>query len=271
MKIRLQGIDAPELHFRPTAPKGLDNSQKEKFKSLNREFRQPAAARSVFNLVEFLKTLSQGNENEKHVNVFAFSYVDSPNDLFDRYGRAVADIVLTENANNTASININQWLVENGWAFPDFYNSMSFNEIKVLQERGISARQNGNGIWKEYSQKLQPFDFQLFFEKDATINPDSDSGQINPPKIFRRQAPFEILIKAEIEQFPNFKSYLQTLEDNCYATSDFLENKSNAELFPLSDAIDEQDHLIFSPGDLVFVEADSILKDENGNPIKEWF
>ena len=40
MKIRLQGIDAPELHFRPSIPRGLDNEQREKFKNLNREFRQ---------------------------------------------------------------------------------------------------------------------------------------------------------------------------------------------------------------------------------------
>ena len=55
--------------------------------------------------------------------------------------------------------------------------------------------------------------FDLFFDKDVTIDSNLDSGLINPPKIFRRQAPYEILIKAEIEQFSNFKSYLQTLTE----------------------------------------------------------
>ncbi len=270
MTIRLQGIDAPELHFRPTAPTGLNDIQKEKFKSLNKEFRQFGGGKATFKLVEFLKTLSQGDEDALFVNAFAFSYVDSPNDLFDRYGRAVADIVVTAN-DDTTGININQWLVENGWTFPDFYNSMSFNEIKILEEKGKSAKQNEKGIWKEYSQKLQPFKFDLFFDKDVTIDPDLDSGLLNPPKIFRRQAPYEILIKAEIKQFSNFKSYLQTLTDNCYVTHEFLEKGNNAELFALSDSIDEQDNLAFLPGDLVFVEADATLKDENGNPITEWF
>ena len=46
-----------------------------------------------------------------YVDAFAFSYIDSPNDLFDRYGRAVADIVTTDNDD---LYNINQWLVESG-------------------------------------------------------------------------------------------------------------------------------------------------------------
>ena len=204
-----------------------------------------------------------------YVNAFAFSYIDSPNDLFDRYGRAVADIVVTDN--DDSGININQWLVESGWTFPDFYNSMSFSEIKILKEKGKSARQDRKGIWNEYSQKLQPFNFNLYFDNDIIIDPDLDSGLINPPKIFRRQAPYEILINAEIEQYPNFKSYLQTLADNCYVTHEFLEKGNNAELYALSDSIDEQDNLVFLPGDLVFVEADATLRDENGNPITEWF
>ena len=82
MTIRLQGIDAPELHFRPTAPKGLDDVQKEKFKSLNKEFRQFGGGKATYNLVEFLKTLSHGDGNEMYVNAFAFSYIDSPKDSF---------------------------------------------------------------------------------------------------------------------------------------------------------------------------------------------
>jgi endonuclease YncB( thermonuclease family) len=269
MTIRLQGIDAPELHFRPTSPIGLDAIQREKFKSRNKEFRQLGSGKATFNLVEFLKTISHTDGNEVYVNAFAFSYVDSPNDLFDKYGRAVADLVVTDNEN--VDINVNQWLVENGWSFPDFYNSMSFNEIKILEEKGKLARQNGKGIWKEYSQKLQPFNFDLVFNKMETIDPMQDFGLLNSPKIFRRQAPYAILKTEEIIQLPNLKSYLQTFTDNCYATNEFLEKGKQAELYALSDSIDEQDNLVFLPGDLVFVEADATLRNENGNAIIEWF
>ena len=54
-------------------------------------------------------------------------------------------------------------------------------------------------------------------------------------------------------------------------THEFLEKGNKAELYALSDSIDEQDNIVFLPGDLVFVEADATLKDENGNPITEWF
>lgn len=270
MKIRLQGIDAPELHFRPTAPKWLDDIQRTKFNSLNEEYRQHGGGKSTYNLVEFLKTHSHGDDGELYVNAFAFSNIDSPNDLFDKYGRAVADIVVTVN-DDDSGINMNQWLVENGWAFPDFYNSMSVNEIMILEEKGNLARQNGSGIWNEYSQTLQSFNFSLVFDKNDTIDPNLDSGLINSPKIFRRQAPFEILVKTEIEQYPNFKSYLETLTDYCYVTHEFLEKGDEAELYALSDSVDDQDKIVFLPGDLVFVEADATLKDENGNPITEWF
>ena len=141
----------------------------------------------------------------------------------------------------------------------------------ILEEKGKSARQNRSGIWDKYSQTIQPFNFDLIFDKDVIIDPNFDSGLINPPKIFRRQSPYEILVRLEIEQFSNFKSYLETLTDNCYITREFLEKGDDAELYPLSDSIDDQDNIVFFPGDLVFVEANATLKDENGDPITEWF
>jgi len=63
-----------------------------------------------------------------------FSIIIFLSNLFDKYGRAICDIVIAED-----DTNINQWLVEKGWAFPYFYNSMSESEIKVLKERGAQA------------------------------------------------------------------------------------------------------------------------------------
>ena len=97
------------------------------------------AGQSTYELANFLKTLSAGEGDETHVNAYAFSHVDSPNDLFDRYGRAVADIVVT--SGDSSGVNINQWLVESGWTFPDFYNSMSNKEIKTLEEKGKLAEE----------------------------------------------------------------------------------------------------------------------------------
>ena len=48
---------------------------------------------------------------EKVVHVNATSSINAPSDLFDRYGRVIADIHIQE-AKNT----LNHWLVEEGWA-----------------------------------------------------------------------------------------------------------------------------------------------------------
>jgi endonuclease YncB( thermonuclease family) len=78
--------------------------------------------------------------------------IDIPSNLFDRFGRAVADVVVfshnktydisDDNKNaqeNTDDINLNQWLVEEGWVFPDYYDSMSNEEILSLQEKSKIA------------------------------------------------------------------------------------------------------------------------------------
>src|ERR1051326_282175 len=52
MTIRLQGIDAPELHYRAQEPRGL--TEEEKSRWLTKEFRQHWGARCTSELVNFL-------------------------------------------------------------------------------------------------------------------------------------------------------------------------------------------------------------------------
>jgi endonuclease YncB( thermonuclease family) len=52
MTIRLQGIDAPELHYRAQEPRGL--TEEEKSRWLTKEFRQYWGARCTSELVNFL-------------------------------------------------------------------------------------------------------------------------------------------------------------------------------------------------------------------------
>jgi tetratricopeptide (TPR) repeat protein len=66
-------------------------------------------------LADFLTTYQYEENGKKYVKAYAFSMVDTPNNLFDKFGRAVCDIVISD-----PGININQWLIEKGWAFPDF-------------------------------------------------------------------------------------------------------------------------------------------------------
>ncbi|HEX2067582.1 MAG TPA: hypothetical protein VHF08_02665 [Nitrososphaeraceae archaeon] len=155
IRIRLQGIDSPELHYKASqGDQFLYDNQLSKFKCLNDvfEFRQHFEARAAKELVELLKGYAKEENKRKFLYAYAFSLIDTPSNLFDRFGRAVADVVVfshnkthdisDDNKNaqeNTDDINLNQWLVEEGCVFPDYYDSMSNEEILSLQEKSKIA------------------------------------------------------------------------------------------------------------------------------------
>src|SRR5262249_37880764 len=113
--VRLQGIDAPELHFKPQLRLNLPGGPAvpQKFVSLRQHFGESATVA----LANFLKTFGPGPLPCRVV-----TRVDHPNDVFDKYGRFVGDIQIKK---GKQEININHWLVEQGWAFPAFYDSMT--------------------------------------------------------------------------------------------------------------------------------------------------
>jgi endonuclease YncB( thermonuclease family) len=272
IKIRLQGIDAPELHYRADS-KGhsMIENQKSKLKLINKEYRQPWGAKAASQLAEFLYEFHRNEDEKKYVDAYAFSRVNTPNDLFDAYGRAVADIVLSE-----SKINMNQWLVERGWAFPDFYNSMSKDEVSILKDRGESAKSSSKGIWKDFSHDLVPFDFDLYFPtKDNEIVVDNDAGNINLPKLFRRQTTYEVLKKATVFDYSSLKKYLATRKDRCYLLEEYFETgDENEKLSPtrnLGEFVGEDGTIFFSPGDLIFIEGEAVVKGNDGRIINKWY
>jgi hypothetical protein len=119
------------------------------------------------------------------VRTYDFSKVNSPNNLFDIFGRFIVDIVIL---GKTAEQNINQWLVEEGWAIPLFYDSMSNKEIITLRDLSRKAKDKSKGSWEKYSDMLLPFNFDLLFPGRGyeIIDIFSDAGEFNMPKIFRR-------------------------------------------------------------------------------------
>src|SRR5262249_28461065 len=126
--IRLQGIDAPELHYEPTAPvlHGVKPTpeQKAAFKAHNGNFRQFFGETAATHLHDFL-----GKAGASPVTCVVRTQVDEPNDVFDTYGRLVGDIFVTIGGKEQ---NANKWLCDNGWAFPTFYASMTDQEITDL-------------------------------------------------------------------------------------------------------------------------------------------
>src|SRR5262249_38625330 len=76
--VRLQGVDAPELHYRPLVRAA-------------RVWRQPGAESAVLALVAFLTELARGGSEGACV---VTTEGDKPNDVFDIYARFIGDLVI---------------------------------------------------------------------------------------------------------------------------------------------------------------------------------
>jgi endonuclease YncB( thermonuclease family) len=107
--IRLQGIDAPELHYRPAAElksKEQSKQQHELYLKWNLEYRQPFAETATVALATFLATAGADP-----LPCVVRSFVDKPNEVFDTYGRFVGEIFVRIGGRE---ISVNHWLVEQG-------------------------------------------------------------------------------------------------------------------------------------------------------------
>lgn len=266
IKTRLQGIDAPELHYK--ANKGntfLYDNQISSFNSIKGafDFRQPYGAKAATKLVGFLKNYS---DNEKFINAYAISSIDNPSELFDKYGRAICDIYVY-NDDEASAINVNQWLVKEGWAFPDFYDSMSNEEITVLRDLGNKASNGRSGIRPYLSDKVVDLDYNLLFDKEnAKQAVDNENGKLNLPKFFRKQVDWKILGNSGIK-VKNLKKFISSRKDQCYKV-EFLEKRNDATKYYLSDFIEENGTITVGPGQLVNIESESLI--ETPNFISNW-
>jgi endonuclease YncB( thermonuclease family) len=273
--VRLQGIDAPELHYQAQR-RGLKLTDMQKKKWMNNRFRQYWSAKAIHKLEQFVKKYVKAGIIK---NAYVFSRVDNPNDVFDVYGRFVGDIVISKDndgntSNNSNEKNINQWLVEEGWAVPTFYNSMTDEEIRILDLKGNQAMKNSKGIWKDLSSNLVSFNPKLNTpRKGSRIDHKKDKGKLNVPKIFRRQVDYEVRKKANVSSnTQSFISYLRNQKrDKCYVTTDFLGSPIDIKVRHISEFLDQNNNIKFQPGQLVFKEdASATLKNSRGKKITKW-
>jgi endonuclease YncB( thermonuclease family) len=253
--IRLQGIDAPELHFiAQSLIKG---------KKLNgKDFRQPFGKTSSLQLAKFLKRFG-----ESPLPCRVITAVDYPNEVFDVYGRFVGDILIDQNGK---SHNVNQYLVSAGWAFPAFYNSMSRQEILDLSDLAVQAQNGGKGMWPQVSKHIEPFDWNRVLNKALPQGKD-DSGPVNFPKIFRRQTTYEVNKQAG-NLSGTFLQYLaeQKNPDLYYEAQEFLgEDHHSLTSKRFEGLIDKTGRLKFNPKDIVFKEQYSGLVGPTA-PLGRW-
>lgn len=266
IKIRLQGIDAPELHYHlSTKPKNMTPEQEAKFKALNaKEYRQFFGESAAVAAGELL---AQTGQNVIPCTVT--TEVELPNEVCDAYGRFVGDVVVKVKNKN---VNLNRWTIEQGWAFPTFYSSMSvalINTLLVAAQKG--SAKPGRPV-KLLQKTMGTLDESLVYRKGSSVTPDpaTDTGPVLMPKLFRRLTEWTILHQSGVTA-DSFHQFLTKKKDSCFTLNDFLAQGSNsATVRFLNEFIDPDGKIKFNPSEIVFRELPSLLLGPDGQSVTQW-
>lgn len=243
--VKLQGIDSPELHYKPD----IKNA-----KTLSQFYSQTA-------VMDLQKMLLKHSRNKK-VECVVKTYVERPEDVFDCYGRFVGEIIILKD--DREFLNINHWLAEEGLVFPAFYSSMTNGEIRTIMLMVKSAISKKNVLWQHhYHKKLEPIENisnEFINGKKRKYSPSKDKNlPVYMPKIFRKQYKYELLKNGK-----SFKSFLANEKEpvRCYVTEDFFKDgKKESNAIPFGNFFSNRNEILFKPWEVVFEEADSKLID----------
>ena len=267
IKVRFQGIDAPELHYKlfNYDTFNFTPAQKHAFAIYNKpEYRQPFGETATVKLTELL-----AQNGTPVVPCTVTTAVNKPHEVVDVYGRLIGDLHVVIQGNE---INLNRWMVEEGWAYPTFYASMSEQEIEALLAAAEKGKQQPNRLWQK---NLQTYigalnDKLIFRGKDIVFDPLTDLGKVLMPKLFRRLVEWTLLRDSGVLT-NSFHNFLIGKKDECFMTKDFLaEGPSAAPLHYLSDFVTPFGKIKSEPQELVFREKSSALIGPNNQPVTSW-
>lgn len=294
--VRIQGIDAPELHCppgaqHPKAPKqdAPASAKKKKkvppLKGNGGKFRQFQGETSTAGLAAAV--------GKAKVPCTITTRVNDPNDVFNSHGRLIGDISFRL---KNKVISISHLAAENGWALPAYYNSINPSEINALQDLFEEARKKKRGIWPEFEKKIGALK-RFLFRKDGKFGaPEkkADKKGFVVPKMYRRQLKFDVMQLNNLgpATFRDFlagkpsKGQAKGSKDPWTTRAAILRNPmmkrpTKAPNNSLAGAMSAQKTFpagagMTQPGDIVFFEEGTSLKKkkkktDKGTPIREWF
>jgi endonuclease YncB( thermonuclease family) len=267
--VRLEGVDAPELHYPVTAEIAKSNQSPQQavlWKQVSHEYRQHFGEGATTALEAALRNIDAGP-----LPCVVQTWVDHPNDVFDTYGRFVGWIMVPRSG--TTPFNVNRWLVQSGCAYPTFYNSMRPQDIIDLRTVAVAAQKRpAKGVWPRESFDTRAFDFKLLYRRRQTAPGPADVGDVLMPKLYRRSATWHTNRFAKMIA-SSFRAWLgaKKVQDLCFDTDDFLTQQSAATPRRLIEFISSTGKFNRSPESLVFVERPSTLLDSNGKPVTAWW
>ena len=189
--------------------------------------------------------------------------VRKPNDVFDKYGRFIGDVMLGD-------VHLNHWMLENGWAFPALYTSLEDDEPRAFLE---AARKGKSPLLDDYTDDLTRWEpgLQTPHHEPAGFAYDEakDRGPVQFPKLFRRIVTFQI---GPIGGQGTLKHFLeaQKSQDRVFKTDEFLEQGRATPSHLLAEFVDGRDRFTATPAGLVYREAPSTLFAADGTKVKDW-
>jgi endonuclease YncB( thermonuclease family) len=265
LTVRLQGIDAPDLHYRPSPlPRtGIAPEQRQAYRPFDRSYRQHFAETATRNLAELLQ-----RDGKPELPCRVTTAVESPQEVFDTNGRLVGHIIVTL---RKRKVNVNHWLVRSGWAFPSFYSSLAVEELQALLTATRVGRRKKAGIWSSLQQAIGTLDRGLLFRRKTPVPSEPDTGPLLNPKLFRRLCSWTALRGAGI--FPgDFRSYLLQGHESLFLTTEFLRDGIHAApLHFMADFLQPDGTFSLAPEEIIFREAPSKLVGPDGKKITVWW
>jgi endonuclease YncB( thermonuclease family) len=269
LTIRLQGIDAPELHYEAAplpAGSGVTLDQRKRYNELNEKFRQKLAETATVALGKFL-----GGAGASSVPCTVETAVDEPGEALDKYGRFVGDIFVRV---GNKKQNVNLWLLAQGWAYPGIYNSMTNDEIRAVSAAAAKGRQKKSRVWSpNMRSKVGRLDWKLLYrppKSKPVVDQAADKGAVILPKLFRRLVEWEVKKRANLTSL-NYRPFVaDKSSDKCFRTAEFLKERHAAVEHHIVDFLTNDSTFQLRPEEVVFKESSSTMKDPSGKEITKW-
>jgi endonuclease YncB( thermonuclease family) len=261
LRVRLQGIDAPELHYEP-APLGkslkasLSQTVIAAYSTLTRKYRQHWGESAALALFHFLR-----KANKAVIPCTVTTVVAEPTDVFDTYGRLVGDIWVRVGGQQT---DVNLWLVREGWVYPSFYDSMKATEINAVLSAWKSGKAKGR-VAKDLSPTVGKLDFSLVYRSGTHLHVVSgaDKGPVLYPKMFRRLVTWSVERKAGVTS-QSFKQFVASGGDKYRKLGDYVAHGAGSKMYALDTLLTAGGASNLRPESTVFHEdPNSQLKKDN--------
>ncbi len=267
VRVRLQGIDAPELHVSPNLSDeqkaALSQPQKAQWAAIEKtEFRQYWAQSCASELHAFL-----GAANKPVLDCEVTCTGNEPSDVFDGYGRMIGNVHVRVNGQLH---DINYWVVKEGWAFPSFYDSMTLEEINpILNAWAIG--ENKSPLGKALSSTVGELDFNLHKEPgNGSYKSGSDKGPVLYPKLFRRLVNWSVQKRIGILN-DSFFEFVAKGSEKWKLMADYRADQNTQKSHDLTELITQNGTVMLNPASVVFVADRSGKLMKNGQVVREWF